>query len=257
MEVPIAVRSISKVTLIVHELAAVSAFYQRVLGLRRLSGDAGSAMLGAGAALLELRQDAAARRHAPGEAGLYHTAFLLPARADLGRWLRHAGETGVRLQGSADHLVSEAVYLADPEGNGIEIYVDRPRDAWRWRDGQVQMANQRLDFEGLLAAAGEGGWNGAPDGTVIGHVHLQVGAIAPAEAFYQRVLGLPVTCRFPGATFYGAKGYHHHIATNIWNSGGAAPRRLPATGLAGIEMIGAGPAALRDPWGTEITVTGG
>jgi catechol 2,3-dioxygenase len=250
---------IGKVALTVNDLGKVADYYQDVVGLHLLARDGESARLGSGGeTLLELREDKAARRASAREAGLFHTAFLLPSRADLGAWLRGAVERQIRLQGAADHLVSEAVYLADPEGNGIEIYRDRPRDEWTVENGMVEMATEPLDAEGVMAAA-EMPWDSAPDGTVVGHVHLQAGALAPAEAFYNGVLGFPVTCRFPGAVFYGDGGYHHHLATNVWNSRGAGARSYPATGLASVEIVapGAEGRVLVDPWGTEIVVTGG
>lgn len=266
--------SMGRVALTVNDLDAVRAFYESAVGLHLLRSDATSAELGVGGdILLELRADRTARRGSPREAGLFHTAFLLPSRRDLGRWLKHAAGAGVPLVGAADHSVSEALYLSDPEGNGVEIYSDRPLLEWRWQNGQVYMPSEHLDRRALIAASGDEAWQGFPPGSKIGHVHLQVGAIAPAEAFYGDVLGLDITCRYPGGTFYAANGYHHHIATNIWNSRGAGPRSYPATGLAEVEIrLGAarlaatggrakasktGPAAnlmLADPWGTAIAL---
>ncbi|MDZ4095238.1 MAG: VOC family protein [Paracoccaceae bacterium] len=258
---------IGRVALTVNDITKVGDFYQTTLGLERLSGDGEVARFGAGGrVLLELRADRAARRAAPREAGLFHTAFLLPDRADLGRWLLHASDLDVALAGASDHAVSEALYLSDPEGNGIEIYIDRPRALWSHKDGQVQMTTERLDLQ-ALAAAGTGPWTGAPDGTVVGHVHLQVGALPEAEAFYAGTLGFALTCRYPGGSFYGSGGYHHHLASNIWNSRGAGPRALPATGLADLEIRAdaaelaairarsGGADVLQDPWGTSITIT--
>ena len=250
--------TIGMVSLTVHDLDAVTAFYRQAMGLSVLSADAQSATLGAGdRTLLELRRDPAARRRSAREAGLFHTAFLMPSRADLGRWTRHAAATKAPIVGAADHLVSEAIYLTDPEGNGVEIYADRPLSEWTWKDKLVVMASDPLDIDALVASGGGEAWTGFPQGSVIGHVHLQVGAIAPAEAFYVGVLGLDVTCHYPGATFYSSGGYHHHIATNIWNSRGAAVRDYPSTGLADVEILAAEapPQSLRDPWGTAITVT--
>lgn len=255
--------AIGRVVLTVRDLVRTGDFYQRVIGLHRLAGDEAGLSLGAGSRpLLELRRDAAARVRSPREAGLFHTAFLLPGRADLGRWLRQAAAAGVPLSGAADHAVSEALYLADPEGNGIEVYADRPASAWRWREGQVEMINAPLDLEALARAGGDAEWQGMPEGGGIGHVHLQVGALAPAEAFYAGRLGLDVTCRYPGASFFAAGGYHHHLAANIWNSRGAPPRDLPSTGLAEVELrcdpafLAAasprGAVTLADPWGTPV-----
>jgi catechol 2,3-dioxygenase len=268
MEAPM---HIGKVTLVVHDLDRVSDFYQQALGLHRLHADGGVVQLGSGGAvLLELRRDTAARRHSRRDAGLFHTAFLLPTRAELGRWMKHAAETRLPLQGASDHLVSEALYLADPEGNGIEIYADRPVSAWKRVDGMVEMPSDPLDIANLMAAAGEERWKSVPDGALVGHVHLQVGAIAPAEEFYAGLLGFDVTCRYQGGSFYGSGGYHHHLASNVWNSRGAPARSEPTTGLADVELLVAreiltglakklsrGDAqtlALRDPWGTGITV---
>ena len=264
--------SIGTVTLIVRDLDAVSAFYERVMGLHRLLADAETVELGSEeTVLLVLRRDAAARLASPREAGLFHTAFLLPERGDLGRWTQHARQIEAPATGASDHIVSEAIYLTDPEGNGVEIYADRPRAEWRWTDGIVTMATERLDIAGVVASGGGTGWQGFPAGSVVGHVHLQVGAIPAAEAFYLGVLGVPITAQYPGGTFYGAGGYHHHLATNIWNSRGAGMRTGPATGLAAVEILtdaatlaavaarlpdGAppGPLAVRDPWGTNVTL---
>ncbi|CAH1688146.1 Catechol-2,3-dioxygenase [Hyphomicrobiales bacterium] len=266
--------AMGRVALTVNDLDSVSAFYQRVVGLHLLRGDSEYAELGIGdAVLLELRRDKAARRRSPREAGLFHTAFLLPTRADLGRWTRNAGSTRTPIVGASDHDVSEAIYLSDPEGNGVEIYADRPADSWRWTDGAVAMSTKPLDIEDLLASAGDDPWKGFPEGAKVGHVHLQVGALPPAETFYGETLGLDITCRYQGGTFYAADGYHHHIATNIWNSRGATERTYPSTGLADFEIhvvpsrlaaVGALAESanvaspkrldLRDPWGTSITL---
>lgn len=257
---------IGRLALTVNDIGAVSAFYQRVLGLQLLSGDGETALLGAGERpLIELRADPAARRRGPREAGLFHTAFLLPDRRDLGAWLQMASETRVPVAGASDHGVSEAIYLSDPEGNGIEIYTDRPRDSWRREGDGVAMITDPLDFDSLLRAA-EAPWRGAPEGTVIGHVHLQVGAIPEAEAFYAGQLGLTLTARYQGGSFFASGGYHHHLAANIWNSRGAGPRNYPSTGLAELELRAdpatcaaitarTGATHFADPWGTEITLT--
>lgn len=256
---------ISHVALTVHDLAGMGDFYTRALGLTDLGREAGLVRLGAGdRLLLELREDRAARKSSAREAGLFHTAFLMPDRAALARWLRHAADSGIRLEGASDHLVSEALYLSDPEGNGIEIYVDRPRTAWHSDDGSIRMATEALDLNRLLQAA-DRPWTGAPEGEVVGHVHLRVGAVPEAEAFYAGVIGMPVMAHYPSAAFYGSGGYHHHIATNSWHSQGAGPRGYPSTGLAEL-VLAADPAdrqgiiarggsdRLADPWGTQISV---
>lgn len=256
---------ISHVVLTVHDLAAMRAFYQTALGLQPLSGDGTAVRLGAGNfTLLELRPDPAARRAGPREAGLFHTAFLMPDRAALARWLVHAADSEVQLQGASDHLVSEAIYLADPEGNGIEVYADRPRSAWHHADGSIKMATEALDLN-RLAQSADRPWRGAPADAVVGHVHLQVGDAAKAASFWRDVIGLPVMATYPGASFHGSGGYHHHVAANIWNSRGAGPRSFPATGLAELVLNAAEPeyqaivsrtgsARLADPWGTAISL---
>jgi len=245
---------IGTVRLIVNDLTKVADFYARALGLEKLGGDGTQARLGAGdTPLLELTADPAAPRSSPRAAGLFHTAFLLPARADLGAWVHHASNARLPVQGASDHLVSEAIYFADPEGNGIEIYADRPRATWTGPDGTIKMATDPLDIDDLAASA-RAPWQGAPTGTVVGHIHLQIGNLPDAEAFYRDRLGFPVMAHYPGAAFYGAGGYHHHIATNIWNSRGAGPRSH-GTGLSGFTILADTLPAepeLTDPWGIAI-----
>lgn len=264
---------IAAVTLAVRDIGAVTAFYRDVIGLETIAYDGDVVRLGVGGvAFLELQHRPEALPDDPRSAGLYHTAFLLPSRADLARWLGHAAQRNTALQGASDHLVSEAIYLADPEGNGVEVYRDRPRETWRWEDGQVVMATNRLDLRALLdeAARSTGGpWTGVAAGTRIGHVHLRVGDVDRAAAFYAGVLGLDVTARRGGAAFLSSGGYHHHIAVNVWQSPGAGPRDPSMAGLSKVTMQaadervlagvtarsgGADPLGegLSDPWGTRI-----
>jgi catechol 2,3-dioxygenase len=266
--------ALGRVVLTVRNLDAVQAFYERSVGLHVLRRDGESAELGAGRdVLLELRRDPAARFRSPREAGLFHTAFLLPGRADLGRWVKHAAATRAPVVGASDHAVSEAIYLSDPEGNGVEIYVDRPASTWRRNGHEVEMTTEQLDIDDLVAQAGARAWAGFPEGSTVGHVHLQVGAIPTAEAFYAGILGFDLTCRYPGGSFFASDGYHHHLATNVWNSRGAGPRELPTTGLAEFEIRadaarieairqraaqagdGGERLVLRDPWGTAVALT--
>jgi catechol 2,3-dioxygenase len=198
-------------------------YYQRVLGLQVLEETGSSAKLGtpSGRELVELvaRPET---RPAPGHArtGLFHFAILLPSRAHLGRFARHLGQSGV-LAGASDHLVSEALYLQDPDNLGIEIYADRPRSAWRRVGRELRMVTDPIDMRGLLEAVGTEAWEGAPSDTVMGHVHLNVGDLDRAKAFYSDGLGFDQTVwGYPGALFLGAGGYHHHLGTNIW----AGPR---------------------------------
>lgn len=266
--------ALGRVVLTVRNLDAVQAFYERSVGLHVLRRDGESAELGAGRdVLLELRRDPAARFRSPREAGLFHTAFLLPGRADLGRWVKHAAATRAPVVGASDHAVSEAIYLSDPEGNGVEIYVDRPASTWRRNGHEVEMTTEQLDIDDLVAQAGARAWAGFPEGSTVGHVHLQVGAIPTAEAFYAGILGFDLTCRYPGGSFFASDGYHHHLATNVWNSRGAGPRELPTTGLAEFEIRadaarieairqraaqagdGGERLVLRHPWGTAVALT--
>lgn len=246
--------SIGRVTLVVRDLPKVIDFYQRVLGLvpQTASGE-GVTLLAGNTPLIELRQDRAARSF-PQEAGLFHNAFLLPNQSDLGDWVDHAAGLGLQLEGASDHLVSEALYLRDPEGNGIEIYWDRPRTDWARTGDQIAMDTLRLDLGGLPRG---GGWRSMPEGSVIGHVHLQVGDVAAADRFFIDDMGLTRTFAYPTAGWYGAGGYHHHLAGNVWNSRGAGQRSLGAAGLAELELLaepGLLPAKLTDPFGTVFTV---
>lgn len=247
--------SIDHVALTVRDLPAMTDFYRNALGLVPLGGDGGTARLGAGnRMLLELRRDPAARPRDPNGAGLFHIAFLLPDRAALACWLRHAAESGIRLTGASDHGVSEAIYLDDPEGNGIEIYRDRPASDWT-RDGdRIVMFTRRLNLDDLLSAAAGRSWQDAPEGSTVGHVHLQVGDLDRAEGFFAGELGLARTFDGPGGAWYGWNGYHHHLAGNVWNSRGAGPRPEGATGLAEVAVEDPGRAgqAVADPWGTRF-----
>lgn len=237
---------IDQVRLKVRDLTRMSDFYQRVIGLGRIDQTPGRVMLGAGQRpLLELAEDANARHRNPRAAGLFHLALLLPDRAALGCWLTHALTLGVPLQGAADHIVSEAVYLTDPEGNGIELYCDRPVADWRDARGELQMATMPLDSSDLLSVAGTV-WAGFPAAGAIGHVHLQVGDTDATDRFYRDVVGFELTSRLPGASFFGSGGYHHQLAGNTWNSRGAGPRPVDMAGLEAITLRVREPANCRD-----------
>jgi len=193
-----------------------------VLGLQLLSRNPGLAVLGpeGGPALVELHERLGARRvPRGGRLGLYHFAILLPDRASLGRFAGHLAAVG-EYAGSADHIVSEALYLADPDGLGIEVYADRSRDEWAVSNREIVMATEPLDLRSLLRAGGGEPWSGMPRHTTIGHVHFHVGTIAEAERFYHVALGLDkVVWSYPGALFFSAGGYHHHVGTNTWADG--------------------------------------
>lgn len=250
--------SIKSTTLVVNDLNKMADFYHAVLGLDLMHSDGEIRALGTGGkTLLILQKDAHARRY-PHEAGLFHNAFLMPDRASLGRWLHHAGNAGVRFTGMTDHLFSEAIYLDDPEGNGIEVYADRDAEHWEFTDdGQLRMGSLRLDIQGILDAA-DRPWDNAPETLIIGHIHLQVGDIDDATAFMTQHLGQDLIAHEGKAAFYSSGGYHHHFAGNIWNSRAAGMRSADSTGLAGVTVKTNGarvqPGHLVDPWGTAFTV---
>ncbi len=215
------------VALSVANLDRSLAFYTDAMGFAVLQRTGTGAVLGvAGSPLLVLTEQRGALPWlTDGMTGLYHFAILVPTRAALGRWLRHYLSLSFPPPGQGDHIVSEALYLRDPDGHGIEVYRDRPREGWRWTNGQVQMGAGPVDLRGILAEAGDTGqpWAGLAAGTKVGHVHLQVGDIPEAAAFYHGVLGFDIVAQMPSALFVSAGGYHHHLGMNTWHSQGAAP----------------------------------
>ncbi len=271
--------ALGPVRLRVADLERSVRYYQDIVGLRQLQRGAGRVALGAQGEepplveLEERRGAAAAPRR--GRRGLYHFAVLLPDRADLGRFASHLAATGTRA-GASDHRVSEALYLTDPDGLGIEVYADRPREEWRWRDGELIMATDPLDLEDLARAGGGEPWGGMPPGTRMGHLHLHVGGLEEAARFYHQGLGLQPTVRsYPGALFLSAGGYHHHLGLNTWAGPDAGPPGdgdarllewnliLPAAGDAedaARRVLATGHAAtasdagwlVTDPWGTTL-----
>lgn len=273
---------LGQVSLQVADLARSLEYYQRVLGLRVLRRAEGDATLGAhgdDTPLVRLRER---RGVSPvprqGLLGLYHFAILLPDRAALGRFIAHLAEIGERA-GASDHVVSEALYLRDPDGLGIEVYADRPRSGWRADRGQIVMATEPLDLAGVVAEARGEPWSGMPAGTRMGHVHLHVGDIEEASRFYHEALGLDrMVWSYPGALFLAAGGYHHHLGLNTWAGPGARSAgdddarllewriALPAAqaerARASLESAGRVVAStdegwrVSDPWGTTLLVTG-
>lgn len=233
---------IGTVRLTVSDLERSRRFYEQVLGLRPADREDGTVSLTAGGdrVLIELRCDSSAPERDPGAPGLFHLAVLLPDRLQLAMALARLGTTRWPLGGASDHLVSEALYLSDPDGTGIEVYRDRPREQWRTREGSLEMATLPLDLKHLLGELGDVEQVDpvAPPGTTIGHVHLQVSELEESEAFYVGVLGFEVTVRtYPGALFVSAGGYHHHIGLNTWHSQGAAPANPRALGLRSFEVV--------------------
>jgi len=226
---------IENVHLKVSDLDSCKAFYRDQLGFVETSaehGKVGFASSKESQTVLFLTEDKDARRF-PSAPGLYHVAYLYPHRKELARAFKRLHEHRWPLQGFADHGVSEALYLADPDGNGIELYADRPRDQWAYENGILQMTTERLDLQNLLKELdGEPAGQLHDSGVKIGHIHLQVSDIAKAERFYHKLVGFDVTQRdYPGALFVSAGGYHHHLGMNIWNSKGASRPNEKILGL--------------------------
>jgi catechol 2,3-dioxygenase len=238
------------VTLTAGDLDAQAGFYERIIGLQELHRDGNVVELGApgdGAPLVRLVGDPDAPPRPRRTTGLFHLAVLTPSRTELARALNRVQGSGWRFTGASDHLVSEALYLDDPEGNGIEIYRDRPREEWRrGPDGELQMATLPMDVEGVLGSAAPGDAGaGMPAGTTMGHVHLQVGSIPEAREFYAEGLGFdPMVGSYPGALFVSAGGYHHHLGLNTWAGEGAPPPPSGARGLRSYEIVLPDEAAL-------------
>jgi catechol 2,3-dioxygenase len=273
---------IGAVALKVRDLDRLAAFYRDAVGLVVLDQSKDSALLGAGGVpFVHLEHSPEAKPDDTREAGLYHTAFLMPTRADLARWILHVARNRVQLTGASDHAVSEAFYLDDPEGNGIEVYYDRPAESWQWTGNDLRITTDPLDIDDILREVPPtSAFAGAPDGMRIGHVHLRVGDIGSAETFYRDALGLDVTRRRHGASFLSSGRYHHHIAGNVWHSAGASARDESRAGLAWLALEAADAAAFdqakarlaqaghelvpvangvetTDPWGTRIRITRG
>ena len=248
--------AIGQVQLTVSDLGRSLAFYERVLGLSSAEQPDGSVLLGGAAGLpplLSLVGDGSAPPRDPRQTGLFHLAVLVPTRRDLAVALVRLAQGGWQLDGASDHLVSEALYLSDPDGNGIEIYRDRARTEWPHDDsGRLQMATLPLDLDDLVAQLQDAPVDPARDalmaeGTRIGHVHLQVAELSETERFYAGVLGFDVMVRgYPGALFVAAGGYHHHIGLNTWNSRGGSTPPPGGVGLRAYELKLGSPPALAD-----------
>jgi catechol 2,3-dioxygenase len=268
---------IGAVRLLVSDLERSLDYYQQVLGMRVQDRSGTTAVLGPHddeRSLVRIETRPGVRHARRGALGLFHFALLLPERAALGRFAGHLSRIGARV-GMADHLVSEALYLADPDGLGIEVYADRPRSEWRQRGRELAMATDPLDVRDLVAAGGGREWNGMSPGSLMGHVHLHVGDLAMAEAFFHAALGLDkIVWSYPGALFFSAGGYHHHLATNVWadepapaddearlleweliipSGADAAAQSLRAAGVDVGEAAGEWTAV--DPWGTPVRLS--
>jgi catechol 2,3-dioxygenase len=271
--------SVGAVRLQVSQLQRSIDYYEEVIGLRVLTRAAGTAVLGPHGderplVRLEAREGA---RPVPrrGAYGLYHFALLLPDRPALGRFAAHLARIGA-YAGTADHAVSQSFYLSDPDGLGIEVYADRPREEWRQRGRELVMTVDPLDVQSLIEGGAGVMWRGFPPGSRMGHVHLHVGDLVKAEAFYHAALGFDkIVWTFPGALFLSAGGYHHHLGTNTWAPGPAAAEdqaRLlewelvvpdsAAADAAAASLSAAGYqvdrtsdcATASDPWGTQLRI---
>ena len=228
---------INSVELVVRDIEAMIAFYRDVIGLTVLSENAEVASLGAGEnAFLRLTSDKNAVQRSAGVPGLFHTAFLLPRRGDLGAWLRHALNIQAPLEGLSDHNVSEAAYISDPEGNGVEIYWDRPKASWTTAEGTVEMGTLRMDVQAVLGEASKplSGAYKVPLTTLVGHVHLSVGDLSEAGKIVSDVIGMKKKASYPQADFYASGDYHHHIAVNTWHLG---QKKLYERGFTGLSRV--------------------
>ena len=228
---------IHSIALRVNNLDMMTAFYSQIIGMDIIARTATGSTLGKdGVPLMELLARPDFQADDPSTAGLYHTAFLMPNRKELGRWLITAVMNKIPFTGFADHLVSEALYLNDPEGNGIEVYADRPHEGWSWEaDGHVVMGTEQLDIDNLVNDLPRDGTlpYKAPAGFRIGHVHMRVGDTAKAQDFYIKATGLDLTALIANqsAAFFSSGHYHHHIGANIWQSRGAGKRPEKMNGL--------------------------
>jgi len=230
--------SLGYVHLTVANLDRSLAFYQHALGfkLHRRDATADTAYLGAGGPDLLALTELPGARHAPRRTGLYHFAILVPSRLQLAHSLKQIADTQTPVQGFADHLVSEAIYLGDPDGNGIEIYRDRPRAEWHDAQGNFRMGTEPLDIDGVLSELEghedeQSEWNGLDPATTLGHMHLKVASTRDSKTFYCDVLGFDKMVDWPSALFISTGGYHHHLGLNTWESAGAPPPPPDAAGL--------------------------
>jgi len=232
--------AVGAVALVVADLERSLAYYRSAVGLAVVERDGGCARIGVGNRVLVVLEEQPGARPAGGYTGLYHFALLVPERVDLARWLAHAARERVPLVGLADHFVSEALYLTDPDGHGIEIYWDRPREHW---EGQVaeRMTTEPLNATDLLGELDDPArepFEALAPATVMGHVHLKVADIAETIAFYQDILGLGLMAQLGrSAAFFGAGGYHHHIGANTWESAGAPAPPADATRLRHVTIV--------------------
>ena len=232
---------VGHVVLGVTSLAESLAFWKNLLGFRVETAEEGKAALlfpQTGEEWVAMLREDSRLPKASGCTGLYHLAVRLPSRKHLGSLLRRLADSGVPLEGLSDHGVSEALYLEAPDGLGVEVYIDRPREAWTFSRGQIIMVTKPLESRKLLAEGEETPWTGMPEGTTAGHIHLQVSNLDKAKAFYSGHVGLNVTQKgYPGALFFAAGDYHHHVGTNIWDSRNAKGAPAGTAGLRSFSLV--------------------
>lgn len=224
---------VTNITLNIKDLSKMKDFYINTLGMKLIEESEAGFVAGFEGSTHTLTFEVLenGRVAAQSEAGLFHIAILLPTRSDLGRFIKYMFGRHLPLSGG-EHLVSEATYLVDPEGNGIEVYVDRDSDTWSWSNGQVVMDTLALDFAGIVESSGNTEWSGMPEGTIIGHLHLKGGVVIDPD-FY-RNYGFEITTKVMNAYFLGSNKYHHHIAVNKWQSN---KRRIDATNTYGLKSF--------------------
>jgi catechol 2,3-dioxygenase len=231
---------IGRIALTVSDLSRSLNYYQNNIGLQLLEREDGKAVLGVGERPLLILHEQPGARPVRGRTGLYHFAILLPSRRDLGLTLHHLLTSQTPIGGYADHAVSEAIYLTDPDGHGIEIYRDRPRSQWEYPGDTLKMTIDPFDFEGVLGEVEDPPppWMGMPDGTMMGHIHLHVAHIPPTEQYYVNGIGFDLMVRYgAAATFLAANGYHHHLGANTWAGVGAPPPSEDGARLLWYEII--------------------
>jgi catechol 2,3-dioxygenase len=240
--------NIGLVTLRVAQLERSLRFYHGILGFQPIEQAPGRVVLGTqdNQPILEVIEVPGAGPNPIRATGLYHVAIVLPTRPDLGRMLLRLAEANVEI-GHGDHVVSEALYISDPDENGLELYQDRPRSTWRWERGTLVMGTEAVDLRSLAEDSVHAeAWDVVPAGTRVGHIHLKVGNIPAARRFYSDILGFDVMVQMPTALFVSAGGYHHHIGMNIWHSQGAAPTPVTMAGLQSYAIAIPTPEALQE-----------
>ncbi|MBM7620934.1 catechol 2,3-dioxygenase [Bacillus tianshenii] len=231
---------VGEVVITVADIDRSLAFYQEFIGFKVLKKSEKKATLTADGmtALLSIEQPEDVSPKGRRTTGLYHFAILLPDRRNLGSFIQHLIQNKHSIQGASDHLVSEALYMADPDGNGIEVYTDRPSSSWNWQGQEVEMTSEALDIQSILSESEGTEWNGLPSGTRMGHIHLHVAELAESANFYTKGLGFDIVNRYGGQALFLSSGkYHHHIGLNTWNGVGAPKPENNSVGLKHFTLV--------------------